>query len=250
MKHNADVLAERILTVLVLAGIAVGCWLVLEPFLSAIFWAGILVFTTWPVFNWLRVRLRLRDRAAAGVMVLLTAVLIVLPLGLAAPAGRGRRRPCCAAPSRTRWPPGCRARRPGCAASRWSGPRIAEYWNTWAADLSGLVDVLKPYFGMIAESGLKLLVSIAGGLLQFLLALVVAFFFYASGDVLARIPAAARAPHRRRPRGPPGRGHRGDHPRRRLRHPRHRAGAGIADHVRALDLAACRGRCCSARSPG
>ena len=40
-------------------------------------------------------------------------------------------------------------------------------------------------FGMIAENGLKLMLSLAGGLLQFILALVIAFFFYATGDVLA-----------------------------------------------------------------
>jgi len=46
--------------------------------------------------------------------------------------------------------------------------------------------VLKPYFGMIAESGLKMMLNLASGILQFLLALLVAFFFYASGDLLAQ----------------------------------------------------------------
>ncbi len=123
---------------LLLAGIAVGCWLVLEPFLSAIFWGAILVFTTWPVFRWIALRLRLRDRWAAGVMVLLTAVLIVLPLALAAPAGRRRRRAAARRTSRTR----SRAGLPNAPA--WLrgvplvGPTIADYWNTWAADLSAL----------------------------------------------------------------------------------------------------------------
>ncbi len=61
--------------------------LVLCPFLSAILWAAILVFTTWPMFDWLRSRAAPGRTAAAGAMVLLTAVLIVLPLALAAPGG-------------------------------------------------------------------------------------------------------------------------------------------------------------------
>ena len=54
----------------------------------------------------------------------------------------------------------------------------------WAADLSVMVNFFKPYFGMIAENGLNVLLGIAGGLLQFLIALLIAFFFWASGDSL------------------------------------------------------------------
>ncbi len=184
MKAPAEVITERILMGLLLAGLAVGCWLVLAPFISAILWGAILVFTTWPVFRWLAVRLRLSDPGAAAVMVALTAVLIVLPLALVAPAGaddvnllrvtvedavaRGL-------PSAPDW----------VGTVPLVGATIAEYWNTWAKDLSAIGDTLRPYLGMIVESGLKVMLSIASGLLQFLLALVVAFFFYASGDALA-----------------------------------------------------------------
>ena len=61
--------------------------LVLYPFFSALLWAAILVFTTWPVCDWLHATLHLRRGAAAGVMVALTAVVMVLPLALAAPGG-------------------------------------------------------------------------------------------------------------------------------------------------------------------
>lgn len=169
---------------LLVAGLAVGCWLVLAPFLSAILWAAILVFTTWPVFRWLMRRLRMRDTWAAGVMVLLTALLIVLPLALVAPAGADDAQLLRSAvedlvarglPDAPSW----------LLRIPLVGATITEYWNTWAADLSAIGDTLRPYFGMILENGLKIMLGIAGGLLQFVLALVVAFFFYASGDVLA-----------------------------------------------------------------
>ncbi len=53
---------------------------------------------------------------------------------------------------------------------------------------------------MIAENGLKLLLGVAGGLLQFLLALFVAFFFWASGDRLRghRAPCCSGSPGRGR----------------------------------------------------
>ena len=70
--------AERLLLSVLLVGLAVGCVLVLQPFLSAILWAAILVFTTWPVCRWLRLRVGLGRPAAAAVMVLLTAVLYAI----------------------------------------------------------------------------------------------------------------------------------------------------------------------------
>ena len=183
MRQPTDVVAQRLLMGLLLTGIAIGCVLVLHPFLSAILWAAILVYTTWPVFNWMRAHLRLGPGWTAGVMVVLTTVLIVLPLGLAAPAGADDVNQLRASieaalggglPSAPEWLAGVPV----------IGVTISDYWNAWAADLSAMVTFFKPYFGRIAENGLNVLLGIAGGLLQFLLALMVAFFFWASGDSL------------------------------------------------------------------
>jgi predicted PurR-regulated permease PerM len=64
------------LVLLVLAG----CFVVLRPFLSAILWACILTFSTWPLF--LRLKLLLGDRPAlsALVMTIAMAALLVVPL--------------------------------------------------------------------------------------------------------------------------------------------------------------------------
>ncbi len=177
-------IAERLLMGLLLTGIAVGCGFVLYPFFSAILWAGILVFTTWPVFERIRDQLRLRRTGAAAVMVLLTAVLTVLPLALAVPGGtddvarlRGRIADLLNSglPSSPHWLFGVPL----------VGPKAAEYWNSWAADLSVMADFFRPYFGVIAENGLSLLLGIAGGVLQFVLALFIGFFFWLYGDRLA-----------------------------------------------------------------
>ncbi len=184
MMRRPEVVTERILMGILLAGLAIGCWLVLAPFVSAILWGAILVYTTWPLFTWMRLRLKLRDSGAAGIMVLLTALLIVLPLALIAPAGADD------AQILRRTVEDAVARGLP-SAPAWLGDvpligaTIAEYWNRWASDLSAAGDTIRPYLGMIVESGLKTMLSVAGGVLQFLLALVVAFFFYASGEVLA-----------------------------------------------------------------
>ncbi len=177
-------MAERVLMGLLLGAVAIGCVLVLYPFFSALLWAAILVFTTWPVCEWLRIHLRLPHGAAAGLMVLLTAVVLVLPIAVAAPGSAEdvtRLRHAIEA--------GLRAGLPG--SPTWVfdiplvGPTVGDLWNRWAADVSVMLEALRPYFGIVLEGGLGLLLGIANGVLMFLLALFVAFFFYVYGEPIA-----------------------------------------------------------------
>ena len=176
--------AERILMGLLLGAVAIGCVLVLYPFLSALLWAGILVFTTWPVFVWLRLHLRLRQGWAALLMVTLTAVLLVLPIAVAAPGSADD-----VSHLRHAIMEGLRAGLPN--APLWVfdipliGGTVGNLWNHWAADISVMLDALHPYFGIVVENGLGLLLGIANGVLMFLLALFVAFFFYVYGEPIA-----------------------------------------------------------------
>lgn len=173
--------AERALMALLLGGVAVGCTLVLYPFLSAILWAAILTFTTWPAF--LLVRARIGRTAAAAAMVGTAAVLVVVPLALAVPTRTGD----VAELERVvqGWldaglpgPPAWLQTVPGVGSGAYA------LLSEWAADLSSLVDFARPYFGMAAQFGLRLLLGLANGVLEFGLALVVAFFLYASGERL------------------------------------------------------------------
>ena len=174
-------IAERLLMGLLLAGIAIGCGFVLQPFFSAILWGGILVFTTWPVYQWIRARAHIGRTGAALVMVLLTMLLLVLPLAAAAPAGSDDVARIRASAERL-----LDSGMP--SAPDWLfrlplfGPTVTDYWNSWAADLSVMVAFFRPYFGMMAENGLTLLLGIASGVLQFLLALFIAFFFWVYGE--------------------------------------------------------------------
>ena len=48
-----------------------------------------------------------------------------------------------------------------------------------------MVEALRPYFGMVLEGGLGLLLGLANGVLLFVLALFIAFFFYLYGEPIA-----------------------------------------------------------------
>ncbi|HQT75663.1 MAG TPA: AI-2E family transporter [Rhodopila sp.] len=177
-------IAERILMGLLLGGVAIGCVLVLYPFFSALLWAGILVYTTWPVFGWLRQHLRLNRVLAALAMLFLTAVLLVLPVVVVAPGSADD-----VARLRHVIMESLRAGLPD--SPLWVfdvplvGPTIGALWDRWAADISGMLEALRPYFGILLENGLSLLLGIANGVLMFLLALFVAFFFYMYGEPIA-----------------------------------------------------------------
>lgn len=177
-------LAERILMGLLMGAVALGCFVVLAPFLSAILWASILTFTTWPAYALLREKLRLGPGGAAALMVAITTIVVVVPLALAAPGSAGE------VQQMERWltesltaglPP----------APGWifdiplAGPTISELWNRWAHDLSAMVAFFRPYFGIGVQFGLGLLLGLANGVLQFVLALFVAFFLYISGETIA-----------------------------------------------------------------
>ena len=168
---------------LLIGFIALGCVFVLSPFISALLWAAILVFATWPFTEWLRRTLRLPRAAVAALMVVLTALVLVLPLAAAAPGSAADIKQMRA--SLEAWlasvPP----------APHWleaiplAGGALAATWNDWAVDLSAMTGFFRPYLGLIAERGLSLLLVVAGGVAQLGVALFASFFFWLSGEALA-----------------------------------------------------------------
>ncbi len=182
-------MAERILMGLLLGGVAIGCAEVLYPFFSALLWAVILTFTTWPLYQWLKARLHLGRSGTALLMVVLVAVIVALPLALAVPGGADD-----ATKLRALIQEALAAGLPN--APDWLGGvplvggTMADLWNSWAADINTMVTFFKPYFGLAAEEGLKLLLGVANGILSFLLALLIAFFFFGAGERLAEVMTA------------------------------------------------------------
>src|SRR5499426_4738744 len=75
---------EQILALAALALLAFGCFFVLRPFLSAILWAVILCFSTWPAYTWLLRNIGSATIAAVA-MTLLAAIIFVLPFVLVGP---------------------------------------------------------------------------------------------------------------------------------------------------------------------
>lgn len=71
---------SRLLLALFLGGLCLLVFLVLQPFLAPVAWAGILVYVTWPMYERLRRRMSGHATLSALIMTLLLAVVLILPL--------------------------------------------------------------------------------------------------------------------------------------------------------------------------
>jgi predicted PurR-regulated permease PerM len=184
--------AARLVGITALAALAVACLLVLRPFISALLWAVIIVFSTWPVFSILRENDRFSPSGAAAVMVLAMFLLVGLPIALAAPTSRGEVEALSASieallvgglPGLGAWLAGLPV----------VGPWIRDWLGEAEFDLLGLAGLLRPYAGTITQQTVAVLLAVLSGLAELLLAILLAFFFYRDGPAMARRASALMA---------------------------------------------------------
>lgn len=177
--HGDDRIQRKIGGIL-LALLALGCLVVLRPFLSALLWAAILSSSTWPVFARLQRLLGGRRAAAAAVMVAGASLLLLAPL--AALVSRLAIELTQAASVASYWleagPP---------APPAWVGtlPLIGAdleaYWQSVANDGASLAADLRTYIAPAREWLLRSGMALGSGLTELVLALLISFFFYRDG---------------------------------------------------------------------
>lgn len=178
---------EQYARITAVALLVLGCFLILQPFLGAILFAGVLCFSTWPAFIRLRDRFGGRDWLAALVLVLVMILAIALPIALAAQAivvhsaemvevARGflERRDSIELPEFFRSIP---------VLGTW----LDEYWKVLMQSRDGLVSLAKrladPAKAMVVAMG----PAVAQGFIQILIAIFVAYFFYRDGERVRRL---------------------------------------------------------------
>jgi predicted PurR-regulated permease PerM len=178
-------MVERAVVLLLLGGLLLGVALVLLPFLTAVLFAAVLAVATWPLRSAL-VRLGLPRRLVALVMVVLGLALVGLPLlatapRLAARVGDGARIVQTSLSTLPQAPP------------EWVtdipivGRRLSLAWHDLAAGEGGLRSAVDSYANWLRQGVLTVARGLADSMLQFLLALVVAGTFWASGDTLGKV---------------------------------------------------------------
>jgi predicted PurR-regulated permease PerM len=175
---------EQIAGLTLIGAIVLGCGLVLRPFISAILWAAILCFATWPLHELFLRWLRGRRNLAAGLMTAVLSLVLIIPFLL---VGMVFTDSVSSAMSRLDVqevppPPGWVDRVP------LVGERISEAWSELAANPQPAIDWLKPRF---RAAGLWLLqhsLDFAQGIFQLVVSVLIAFFLYRDGvDLVARL---------------------------------------------------------------
>lgn len=177
-------MTSRIAALAAAVALGIGCFLVVRPFISALLWAAILVFCTWPIYLALTTRFRMGRTLAALVMVLGCFLVLVLPLIYAATHSRGEIESLAERIEALLSVGG-----PDVAPMLLQLPLIGEiateWWRNIANDTGALMALIRPYAGTIAQSALSMLLSLLAGVVEMLVAIFLAFFLYRDGAAIA-----------------------------------------------------------------
>jgi predicted PurR-regulated permease PerM len=160
------------------------CLLVLRPFISAALWAGILCFTTWPLYLSLETMLGGRRTLSALIATLLLAAVIVVPVAILGATLADNVKALISAtqklihdgpPSPPDW----------VASVPLVGNHIADYWKS--LDQSGSIQLQQMARLLPAAKSVVLWggSAVADGIVQIILSLLIAFFFYRDGHSAA-----------------------------------------------------------------
>ncbi len=175
---------DRLLAQLLFLALILACLWVLGPFISALFWAAVLAFATWPVMGWLTRLLNGKTTLAASLLTSVWVLLVAIPLvwlGLNIADYIRDITELLRDYRLTGLPP----------APEWLGQlpllgeRLHELWQTVDEQGPAYFSTLKPYMGQVGNWLLARSATIAGGILELTLSLFLVFFFYRDGNRLA-----------------------------------------------------------------
>jgi len=184
-------LSRKLLDVLIRAGlvfvVAFVCYRIFSPFIALMAWSTVLAVTLYPAHQKLARRMGGKQGLAATLLVLACILLIGVPTALLmASLGDSLQNLVAAVRGGTLKIPA-----PPAGLDQWPlvGKRIHELWSQAYNDLPALVQSVQPQVRELARQTLQVVASIAGAVLLFVFAFVVA------GIIMAWGQSGARAVH-------------------------------------------------------
>jgi predicted PurR-regulated permease PerM len=169
---------------IVLALLLLGCLWVMRPFVSALLWAVVLSFSTWPIYGWLLKVLRGQRTIAAGLMTLAMVLTMLLPFVIVGITLADSVKDLTTATRH--WldagppdPPAWLVKVPVIGVS------ATERWKDLAGDSAKLVEVAKRFIEPVSTRVLQVGIRLGGGLFDLALSILVTFFLLRDGVFLA-----------------------------------------------------------------
>jgi predicted PurR-regulated permease PerM len=181
---NGTIRIEQRLGWIALALLLIGCFLVIQPFLSALLWAAVLSYSTWPLYHRLLTLSGGRRTLAAVVVALGMVAVILLPLVVVGVTLADNVKELTAATQR--WldagppaPPAWLAKVP------LVGGPVVESWKNLAADSAKLLAEAKRLVEPVGSWLLRTGMFLGSGLFQLALSILVTLFLLRSGPAVA-----------------------------------------------------------------
>lgn len=175
---------DRLLAQILLLALLGACLWVLAPFMTALFWAAVLAFASWPVMRMLTRALNGNVSLAAGLLTSAWVLIVAGPLvwlgfniadNIRASTELIKDLRVTGLPEAPAWLIGLPM----------VGERLDEIWQTIDQQGAALFVTIKPYMGQVGNWLLARSASIGAGILELALSLVLVFFFYRDGPRLA-----------------------------------------------------------------
>ncbi len=176
---------EQLIAISLLLLLLIGSYLVLQPFISALLWAALLCYATWPLFTRLNTRLKDRRNSAAALLCLALTAVVVVPfvfvaLSLADNVSKLNSMLHIALEQGLPLPPDWVTGLP------LVGPKLNELWLSAATDTASLLEPLQRNLPELSKWLLGRGVALGNGALQMSLAMFILFFLYRDGAALAQ----------------------------------------------------------------
>lgn len=175
---------EHNLGMAVLLLLLAGCLLVLRPFASALLWAVVLCYSSWPIYGRILKICRQNRTLAALVMSVFMIIVVLLPFVIIGTTLTDNVRD--AADAARVWtstgPP---------AAPKWLvkvpfvGLKADAQWTLLAADTAKLWQETQRFIEPVSAWLLKVGLALGGGLVELALSIFIAFFLFRDGRVVA-----------------------------------------------------------------
>lgn len=171
---------EQLAGLFVLLLIAVGCFVVLRPFMAALLWATILSISTWPTFRRFERMFGGRTTLAAAVMTLLLALALLVPIGIlgSSLADNFAR---FAAKVLSVFETGPPPPPPWVSQLPLIGAQVTEAWHYFADDTTRFAETVRTYVGPATEWLFGIGTKLGRGVLDLSLSVIAAFFFFRDG---------------------------------------------------------------------